>query len=116
MAWAAERFDRHHAIGAYRSGIRSSCRTAAAANQATRPTVQTGVIRGIPIKPERCEVDGVVLIVITRTPQRAGACRSVISAGVRLLEVKAPAADEVDRFAQRGRYGGEKLFISVKGH
>jgi hypothetical protein len=68
MAWAAERLDRHHAIGAYRSRIRSGGRTAAAAaNQATRPAVQAGVIRGIPIKPERCEVDGVVLIVITRT-------------------------------------------------
>jgi len=73
MAWAAERLDRHHAMGADRSGIRSSCRTAATANQATRPAVQTGVIRGIPIKPERCEVDGVVLIVIARTSQRAEA-------------------------------------------
>ena len=89
---------------------------AATANQATRPAVQTGVIRGIPIKPERSEVDGVVLIVIARAAQRAGACRPVPFVGVGLLEVKAPATDEVDRFAQGGRHGGEKLFISVEGH
>jgi len=113
MAWATERVGRHHAIGADRSGLRSGCR-ATAANQATRPAAQTGVIRGIPIKPERCEVDGVVLIVIARTSQRAGACRSMISARVRLLEVKAPAAHEGDRFAQGGRNGGEKLLIRQK--
>jgi hypothetical protein len=116
MAWAAERFDRHHAIGAYRSGIKSCGRTAATANQATRPAVQTGVIRGIPVQPERREVNGIVLIVIARTSQRARACRPMPFVGIGLLKVEAPAANEVDRFAQGGRHGGEKLFISVKGH
>lgn len=116
MAWAAERFDRHHAIGADKSRIKSGCRTSSAANHATRPAVQTGVIRGIPIQTERCEVDGVVLIVITRMSQRAGACRPMPFVGIGLLEVKAPAAHEGDRFAQGSRYGGEKLFISVKRH
>ena len=55
-------------------------------------------------------------IVIARAAQRAGACRPMPFVGVGLLEVKAPATDEVDRFAQGGRHGGEKLFISVKRH
>jgi hypothetical protein len=114
MAWAAEPFDRHHAIGASRSRIRSSCRTAAAANQATRPVVQTGVVSGVPINAMCREVESIV-IVVGASP-RAGRTGSAISAGVGLLEVKAPAAYEIDRFAQCGRHGGEELVISVKRH
>ena len=61
MAWAAERFDRHHAIGAERSGI-SSSRGTAAANQATRPVVQPRVVSGVPIDAMGREVEGIVIV------------------------------------------------------
>jgi len=114
MAWAAERFDRHHAIGADRNGIESGrTPTRPAGAQPPAPAVRPGIVSRIPIDAVLRQVDGVV-VVGTSPHTRPYRSLPVIAAGV--LKMEATTAHEGDGFAQGGRHGSKELFIGMERH
>lgn len=115
MAWAAERFDRHHAIGAWRSAISSRC--LAAASPGAHPPPAAGdpaIVMGIPVKAVGREVDCIVRL--SHLTAGGGGSRPRIGIAGWDIKMEAPASDQRDRLTEGSGDRREKLFVGMKGH
>ena len=115
MAWAAERFDEHRAIGATAYGTESgSLWTKASDGPPPRSAVHAGIDMRIPVDAARGQIERVVVAVDVARSLGLRRPRGGISR--RSIQVETAAADEGDGLAQGCSHGGKKLFIVVKGH